>query len=554
MNPFRGIPFAAAAIVAVTACFLFAALPSAHAVSPGCLEGDCKNGVGTYSWPNGDKYTGDFLGGQRTGQGTYLWVNGDKYIGAFRDSKLNGQGTLTWPNGGRYTGEFKDNQMSGQGTRTWPSGHRYAGEFKDGRLSGRGTYSWPDGTTYAGEFREDGRQGRGTLTWADGTVFEGSFDNNVAQPPFELLLPDGTKRPGDITTKTKILNISENSQAQRIGLQRGDIVLEYNKDIILNPGMLVHLSSQTKPIDDVSMVIRRQGKELNLSLKGGRIGIEIEMSYVYSLKDRPQNVAAAVPARPPEAAGAEEAPAVKPGVPDRSAFGKYYALVIGNNNYTSLPKLKTARNDAQTVAGILKNHYGFQVTVLLDAKRADILSTFARFREKLSGRDNLLIYYAGHGFLDKEGDEGYWLPVDATKKDEVNWISNASVTTQLKAIEAKHVLIIADSCYSGKLGRDVHIQRRTPDYYTRIARKRARSVIASGGLEPVIDSGGKGNHSVFATALIAALKENNGMIDTSELFNRIRRPVVLHADQTPEYADIRKAGHEGGEFVFIREK
>lgn len=82
-----------------------------------------------------------------------------------------------------------------------------------------------------------------------------------------------------------------------------------------------------------------------------------------------------------------------------------------------------ARNDAQTVSNILKNNYGFQVTLLLDAKRSDILSKLARLRETLSSKDNLLIYYAGHGFLDKEGDEGYWLPVDATKDNEINWIS-----------------------------------------------------------------------------------------------------------------------------------
>jgi uncharacterized caspase-like protein len=206
------------------------------------------------------------------------------------------------------------------------------------------------------------------------------------------------------------------------------------------------------------------------------------------------------------------------------------------------------------VSHLLKNNYGFQVTLLLDAKRSDILSKLAKLRVTLSNKDNLLIYYAGHGFLDKEGDEGYWLPVDATKDNEINWISNSSITTQLKAMEAKHVLIIADSCYSGKLGRDVHIVRRTPDYYSRITQKRTRSVIASGGLEPVADSGGKGNHSVFASAFISALQGNNSIIDTSELFASIRRPVVLNADQTPEYADIRKAGHEGGEFVFIRDK
>jgi len=73
-------------------------------------------------------------------------------------------------------------------------------------------------------------------------------------------------------------------------------------------------------------------------------------------------------------------------------------------------------------------------------------------------------------------------------------------------------------------------------------------------LEPVIDSGGKGGHSVFATAFIEALKANEKIIDGTELFTQIRRPVILNSDQTPEYADIRKAGHEGGDFLFVRWK
>lgn len=235
-------------------------------------------------------------------------------------------------------------------------------------------------------------------------------------------------------------------------------------------------------------------------------------------------------------------------------FGRYHALIIGNNDYKYLPKLKTAKNDSQIVANILQNDYGFNVTLLHNATRSDILLSLSKLRESLSNQDNLLIYYAGHGWLDKEGDEGYWLPVDATNDNEINWISNTSITTQLKAMEAKHVLIVSDSCYSGKLGRSVLIQRRTPDYYSRLANKRARIVIASGGLEPIIDSGGKGNHSVFASAFIEALQENQSFIDTSDLFNKIRRPVMLNADQTPEYADIRKAGHDGGEFVFIRKR
>ena len=69
-----------------------------------------------------------------------------------------------------------------------------------------------------------------------------------------------------------------------------------------------------------------------------------------------------------------------------------------------------------------------------------------------------------------------------------------------------------------------------------------------------MDSGGDGLHSVFATAFINALKDNNDILDGAQLFNKLRRPVMLNSDQTPQYSDIRKAGHEGGEFLFIRKK
>lgn len=235
-------------------------------------------------------------------------------------------------------------------------------------------------------------------------------------------------------------------------------------------------------------------------------------------------------------------------------FGKYSALVIGNNNYKYLPRLKSAKNDAKEVAEVLKSQYGFKVKLLLDANRSDILLALSNLRWNLNKLDNLLIYYAGHGWMDEEADEGYWLPIDARKDNMLAWISNSSITSNLRALKAKHVLIVADSCYSGKLARGVHIVNKTPGYLTRLSTKRARCVISSGGLEPVIDTGGDGLHSVFATAFLNALKENNDIMDGAQLFNKLRRPVMLNSDQTPEYSDIRKAGHEGGEFLFVRKK
>ena len=233
-------------------------------------------------------------------------------------------------------------------------------------------------------------------------------------------------------------------------------------------------------------------------------------------------------------------------------FGKYHALVIGIQNYKYLPKLQSTRRDATTVANVLAKQYNFEVKRLFDANRRQILLALGAYRRELGKQDNLLIYYAGHGWLDKEADAGYWLPVDAEKESDVDWLSLNSVTAAVRAIPAKHVMIIADSCYSGKLTRGVRVERRSTNYLASIARKRTRVVISSGGLEPVLDSGGKDGHSVFASAFLNALKGNRGVMDGTTLFTQIRRPVMLNAKQTPQYSDIREAGHEGGDFIFVR--
>jgi ankyrin repeat protein len=245
---------------------------------------------------------------------------------------------------------------------------------------------------------------------------------------------------------------------------------------------------------------------------------------------------------------------VKPLQVTQLELGKYFALVIGINNYVYLPKLKTAVNDARTVEALLNNTYGFETRLLVDPDRGQILKSLNVMRRKLSSTDNLLVYYAGHGWLDRDADEGYWLPVDADADSNINWVANSAITATLRAMDAKHVLVVSDSCYSGKLSRGIYVKDETPGYYRKIVSKRARTVLSSGGLEPVADASYGSDHSVFAKYFIRALQENETLIDGLELFLKIRRPVMINSDQAPEYADIRKAGHDGGDFIFRRLK
>ena len=82
-------------------------------------------------------------------------------------------------------------------------------------------------------------------------------------------------------------------------------------------------------------------------------------------------------------------------------------------------------------------------------------------RASLSYDTNLLIYYAGHGIVDPVTGRGYWLPVDAKQSNSVNWVSNDDITDMLKVIPAHHILVVADSCYSGTLVRAVPVNLET---------------------------------------------------------------------------------------------
>lgn len=235
---------------------------------------------------------------------------------------------------------------------------------------------------------------------------------------------------------------------------------------------------------------------------------------------------------------------------------RFHAIVIGNNNYRSLDNLKTAITDAQAVSRILREAYDFRVRLLTNATRREIMDTLDEYREGLSEHDFLLIYYAGHGWLDNGSNQGYWLPVDARRNRRSNWVSNTDVTDVLRAIQSRHVLIVADSCYSGTLARSpnrgLQAEPKTRSYLAKLLQIKSRTVLTSGSLEPVSDGGG-GGHSVFARAFLDALGRNKTIIDATELSARVRQQVLINERQTPQYQNIRFVGHViGGDFVFAR--
>jgi hypothetical protein len=236
--------------------------------------------------------------------------------------------------------------------------------------------------------------------------------------------------------------------------------------------------------------------------------------------------------------------------------GANYALVIGNNNYRYVTKLKTAVNDANAVAQLLREQYGFTTTVLLDATRNKILTALNNYRRTLPPDSGLLIYYAGHGHHDPVADKAYWLPVDAQNGNNENWISADDISTDVKTIPSQHVLIISDSCYSGVLTRDAEVEinpQNRAAYLARVEQSMSRTLMASGGDEPVADSGAPG-HSIFASAILDSLQHmEQDKFTAGDLFYRFVQPGVAgRSEQLPQYSVIRNSGHAFGDFVFTR--
>ncbi len=232
--------------------------------------------------------------------------------------------------------------------------------------------------------------------------------------------------------------------------------------------------------------------------------------------------------------------------------GKYYALLIGNADY-ELDRLDLRKplDDAIKLKEILIKHYTFDpanVTVLPNASRNEIFKALFTLRRTLTENDNLLIFYAGHGFWDKDVSQGYWWPVDAQYDNPANWLSNSDLREQLSAINTAHTLLISDACFSGgifKMRGAEEIRKASVDIQL-LYRRPSRRAMTS-GINSVPDN------SVFLKFLTKYLEQNEEKyLPSSQLFASIFRGVMNNSLNRPQDGVILNTGDEGGDFIFIK--
>ncbi|CAO2833143.1 unnamed protein product [Amaranthus hypochondriacus] len=151
--------------------------------SDGCMyEGEWKRGKATgkgrFSWPSGATYEGEFKGGRMEGFGTFTGTDGDTYRGMWEGDKKHGKGEKLYANGDNYEGNWRDNVQDGEGKYVWRNGNIYIGEWKNGVIFGKGILIWANGNRYEGYWENGIPKGAGVFTRPDGSTYAGNWGNN----------------------------------------------------------------------------------------------------------------------------------------------------------------------------------------------------------------------------------------------------------------------------------------------------------------------------------------------------------------------------------------
>ncbi len=235
---------------------------------------------------------------------------------------------------------------------------------------------------------------------------------------------------------------------------------------------------------------------------------------------------------------------------------KNFLLAIGIDKYANsrFNLLYNAAHDIEKISNILIEKYDFELIEdpILNEKatRKKIIDSLSQLVATLTKEDNLIIYFAGHGEKNTLTSHGYWVPYDGNDSQS-SYIPNSSIKDAIEGIEAKHIFLISDSCYSGTfLTRTRSVEDTL--YYDKLDALKSRWVFASGGEEKVSDGFEAGKGSPFCNELFDFLNNNvNKHLSVIEIINHVAHSTRQIAKQQPVGAFIQNVGHDDGQMVLV---
>jgi hypothetical protein len=235
-----------------------------------------------------------------------------------------------------------------------------------------------------------------------------------------------------------------------------------------------------------------------------------------------------------------------------------YALLILTDKYDNWSSLVNPVFDGRTIASELESTYGFKVEVLENPSQDLVFRKLREYGErKYDPLDQLMIFFAGHGYYDETFKEGYAVVKESLKDDpgRTSYISYNRLRNVVNVIPCEHVLLMMDVCFGGTIDQalanaradDIYGDVSQSDFIIRKLHVKTRKYLTSGGKTYVSD-GVAGKHSPFASRVIEAMKTyggNDGILTLTELWPFVEK-------LTPE-PKLGKFGDDapGSEFVFV---
>ena len=251
----------------------------------------------------------------------------------------------------------------------------------------------------------------------------------------------------------------------------------------------------------------------------------------------------------PTVTSAVDVPGYKRGE-DTDAF----AVVIGVEDYQSLPKADYAERDAAAVhAHLLALGYPERNVAYLTGPRAGkaALEKYIEswLPERVTDSSKVFVFFSGHGAPDIKSASAYLMPWDGDAKfaDSTGYPVKR-LYEKLNGLKARRIVVAMDSCFSGAGGRSV-IPKGTRPLVGKLKDEDAGRVVvmtASAGDEISGGADSEG-HGLFTYHLLDALQQLKGRATVSELYGALKTKVQDaarrdHRDQTPQLLGSNTGG------------
>ncbi len=236
-----------------------------------------------------------------------------------------------------------------------------------------------------------------------------------------------------------------------------------------------------------------------------------------------------------------------------------YALIIATNEYEEWDDLVNPVFDATTIATELKENYGYQVDMVLNPTKSELLRKLREYNGKnFLPNDQLFIFIAGHGKFDALIKDGYLVCKDSKKVDDTHesYLPFSYLRTAIDNNPSRHVFLVMDACFGGTFDQAIAKRGGEDNMYTEITQDeyidkklkfKTRLYLTSGAKEYVPD-GRPGKHSPFASKLVEALRGYGGknkVLTSQQVFWYVER--VRPEPRFGTFGD----NEPGSEFVFV---